>query len=178
MTNSKDIISQLKQVKAEKGLSLGDIIKIMAGKGSTVSKSTLSRLFADGSEEVNFDYEFTIRPIAEALLDIDTIEETDNADTKAMKFFLQYKKEVIEELENRIRDMEASFAKERNELNDKRDAERAQWQKSIDFLKDQVALKDKRMDLLLESVARKDELYQQLLEKILECPNYRRKECE
>ena len=78
MTNSKDIIIKLKEVRAEKGLSYADIIKIMEEKGIyPVSTATLSRIFSENSEETNFNYETTLRPIAEALLDIDTIEDTD-----------------------------------------------------------------------------------------------------
>ena len=73
MTNTKDIIIQLKRVREERGLSYNDILDLMKANGEFLSKSTLSRVFADGSEEVSFRYEETIRPIANALLDIDHI---------------------------------------------------------------------------------------------------------
>ena len=82
MTNTREIILKLKEVREEKGLSYGDILEIMEKQGDFVSKSTLSRLFAEGSEDGSFKYEETIRPIAKALLDIETIEDTDDMDVE------------------------------------------------------------------------------------------------
>ena len=44
MTNTKDIIIKLKEVRIEKGLSYGDILELMENNGDYVSKSTLSKL--------------------------------------------------------------------------------------------------------------------------------------
>ena len=72
MTKTKDVILKLKAVKEEKQLSLDKILSIMEQNGEYVSKTTLSRVFAKGSEEKIFKYENTIRPIANALLDMKT----------------------------------------------------------------------------------------------------------
>lgn len=51
MTKTKDLIIKLKRVKEERGLSLTDIANIMEEKGHyPLAKSTLSRVFSDGSE--------------------------------------------------------------------------------------------------------------------------------
>ena len=68
MTNVKEIIINLKQVREEKKLSYGDILKLMEQNGDYLAKSTLSRVFAEGSEECSFKYEETIRPIASLTL--------------------------------------------------------------------------------------------------------------
>lgn len=170
MTNTKDIIIKLKEVREEKNLSYTDILNLMEKNGDFVSKSTLSRVFAEGSEELSFKYEETIRPIANALLDIETIEETDNMDVQAMKSLLKYKIQRIEELEKQVKNLEVALDKEKIKYHEKLDAEREQYFRRIDFLKDQVALKDKRMDLLLEAVFQKDKQQKELLEKILQCP--------
>lgn len=91
MTNTRDLIIKLKEVREEKGLSFGDILDLMEKNGDFLSKSTISRVFADGSEEQSFRYEETIRPIANALLDIENIEDTDDMDVRAMKSLLKYK---------------------------------------------------------------------------------------
>jgi hypothetical protein len=135
-----------------------------------LSKSTISRVFQDGSEELSFRYEETIRPIAKALLDIETIEETDNLDVQAMKSLLQYKIQRIEELEQQIEQLECSFTKERLKFHEKMEQEREQWSRSIDFLKNQVSLKDKRIDVLLEAVQAKDSKFDQVLDLVLSCP--------
>ena len=74
MTNTRDIIIKLKEVREEKKLSYTDILTLLEANGQYLSKSTLSRVFAEGSEDLSFKYEETIRPIANALLDIETNE--------------------------------------------------------------------------------------------------------
>ena len=78
MTNVREIIIKLKEVREEKGLSYNDILDLLEENGDYLSKSTLSRVFADGSENNTFNYDISIRPIAKALLDIENIEETDD----------------------------------------------------------------------------------------------------
>ena len=169
MTNTKDIIIKLKEVREEKGYSYNDIMEMMEKNGDYLAKSTLSRVFAEGSEEQSFRYEETIRPIAKALLDIENIEDTDNMDVKAMKSLLKYKIERIEELEKQIEQLQTALDKEKIKHHEKLDEERERFNRSIDFLKEQVAYKDKRMDLLLNSVHEKDALHKEMLEKILKC---------
>lgn len=73
MNNSKEIIIKLKEVRLEKGLSLNDIVDLVEQNGDFISRSSVQRVFADGSEDASFKYDDTIRPIANALLDIDRI---------------------------------------------------------------------------------------------------------
>lgn len=176
MNSTKDIIIKLKEVREEKGYSFSDILKLMEDNGDFLSKSTISRIFAEGSEENSFRYEETIRPIAKALLDIEDIEEEDNTDVRAMKSLLKYKIERIEELERQIEQLELSLAEEKVKHHEKLDKEREQHQKSIEFLKNQIDLKDKRMDQLLEAVFTKDIQHKELLDVILSCPA--RKDCK
>lgn len=163
MTNTKDIILKLKEVRKEKELSFNDILALMEKNGDYLSKSTLSRVFADGSEDSSFKYEETIRPIANALLDIETIEDTDNMDVQAMKSLLKYKIRVIEDLEQQIFTLKADLNTEKLKYHDKLDKERENFQKSLNFCRDQIDLKDKRIDQLLETNIK-------LLNQLLVCP--------
>lgn len=156
MTNTKEIIVKLKEVRQEKKLSYADILKLMEKNSDYLSKSTLSRIFAEGSEEVNFDYENTIRPIAKALLDIETIEDDDTMDVQALKTLLRYKIQRIEDLERQVEQLTAALDKEKVKSHEKVEKERERSNKSIEFLKEQIALKDKRMDMLLEHYFVKD----------------------
>ena len=169
MTNTKDIILKLKEVREEKGLSYSDILDLMEKNGDFLSKSTISRVFAEGSEEMSFRYEETIRPIANALLDIETEEETDDLDTKALKTLLKYKIDRIEELESQIEHLEALLDKEKLKYHDKLEEERELYNRRVDFLKEQISLKDKRMDQLLEAVFQKDQQHKEMLTKLLKC---------
>ena len=158
MTNTKDIIIRLKEVRKERGLSYSDILEMMEANGDFVSKSTLSKLFADGSEDhpEKFRYENTLRPIANAILDMENIEETDDMDIQALKAILKYKI-------SRIKELETMLDHEKLKHHEKLDKERAQFQRSLDFLKSQVDLKDKRIDQLLDSNTT-------LLNRLLTCP--------
>ena len=163
MSNTKEIILKLKEVREEKGLSYGDILEIMEKQGDFVSKSTLSRLFAEGSEDCSFKYEETIRPIAKALLDIETIEDTDNMDVQAMKSLLKYKIQLIEDLEKKTEELTNSLAKEKLKYHEKLDKERDNFERRIAFCREQISLKDKRIDQLLDSNT-------MLLNQLLTCP--------
>lgn len=164
LASMKELILRLKEKKEELGLSYGDINARIEENGDfPLQKSTLSRIFAEDSENQRFDYEDTIRPLAKALLDIENIEETDTEDVKTLKILLKIKMERIEELERQIE-------KDKLVFHEKMDAEREKFQKSLDFLKEQVAYKDKRMDLLLDAVKEKDSVHNKLLEHILNCP--------
>ena len=169
MTNTKDVILKLKEVRAEKNLSYDAIIALLEQNGDFVSKTTLSRVFADGSEENSFRYEETIRPIANALLDVENIEDTDDVDTQAMKSLMKYKIKRIEELEQQVAKLESDLDKQKIKSHEKLDAERDRYNRSIEFLKEQVAYKDKRMDMLLEAVFDKDKQHKEMLEKLLKC---------
>jgi len=160
MTDTKKIISLLKQVKDEKKLSLDAILALMEKNGDFVSKSTLSRIFREGSEETGFKYETTIRPIADAILDIDNIEVYDDTDTKAYKSLLQLKKEIISELKSANDQTKIKYAEKLQEKTD-------QFQRSMDFVTHQIELKDQRIDALLsmnnELMMRNNELLKQLM---------------
>lgn len=163
MNSTKDLILKLKAVREEKGLSFNDIMRIMEDNGDYLAKSTLSRVFADGSEENSFRYEETLRPIAKALLDIEDIEEDDNTDIRAMKSLLKYKIQRIEELEQQLKEVKLELAEEKVKRHEKIDALQEEYQRKSDFLSNQISLKDQRIDTLLDS-------NKGLLDHILNCP--------
>lgn len=171
MINAKDVILKLKEVREEKNLSLNDIVELMEKNdpSTALSKSSIQRIFKEGSEENSFDYEKQLKPVASVLLDIDIIEETDSLDTQAMKTLLQYKSQRIIELERQVKTLETDIVKVKLSNHEKMQAEREKHDKSIEFLKSQIALKDERMDKLLDAVFTKDKLYNELLEKTLNC---------
>lgn len=173
MTNTKDVILALKQVKEEKNLSLDKIITLIEETGGYVSKTTLSRVFAKGSEEQSFRYETTLRPIANALLDIETIEEDDNAEGKAYKSILKFKMAVIEENSRKIEDLQSSISEmkqeadaklnnEKMKFHERLEKETAHFQRTLDFAMKQIELKDNRIDQLLE-------MNNQLMNQLLNC---------
>ena len=163
MTNSRDLILKLKEVKERDKLSLGEIEARTEQNGEHVSKTTLSRVFSEGSENQIFKFEGTLKPIANALLDIDTIEEDDDLDTQGLKIMLKLKADEIKKLE-------AALDHEKVKYHEKLDKERDQSRRSIEFLKEQIQFKDKRIDFLLDAVFEKDRQLRDLFDKVMKCP--------
>lgn len=158
MIDTKDVILALKRVKKEKGLSLDKILVLMNEKDSStaVSKTTLARVFKKGSEDEIFRYEATLRPIANALLDIEEIETGDSIDTQAMKSILILKQELITALQEKLNNTESHDV--------------GYYIKAIEHYKAQLALKDKRIDQLLDSNDRLQKTIEKLTEQLLSCP--------
>jgi uncharacterized membrane protein len=138
----------------------------MKENGDYLSKSTLSRVFAEGSEDKTFRYDDTIRPIAKALLDIETIEQDDDIDTQAYKSILKLKKDLLIEYEKQIADLKEEIKevaqREKDKYHDRMEKETALFQKNLSFLNHQVELKDHRIDHLLD-------VNQKLLDQLLMC---------
>ena len=84
-----------------------------------------------------------------------------------MKVLLQYKIQRIEELERQVKALESALDKEKIKNHEKLDNIREEYERKIDFLKEQVSLKDKRMDILLNSAAEKDAVNIKMLQQLL-----------
>ena len=178
MTNTKDVILKLKEVRKEKGLSLDKILVMIEKNGDFISKSTLSRVFKDGSEDNSFRYEETLRPIANALLDINTIEEDDDPDTQAYKSILKLKMELIDENARQIAELKEEKGKEKTKYLEKLAKETEKFQRSLDYIKHQVELKDKRIDQLMDANDRLTETNNRLINQFLDCPLKNNRDCK
>ena len=160
MIETRELILKLKEVQKEKHLSVNDILNMT---GNMISATTIRRvIFTEGSENISFRYEDTIRPLVKALLDVDTIEDSDDMDTKALKSLLKLKIQRIEELENHIKE-------EKIKNLEKMENERKQYEAHIKHLEEQIAIKDKRMDAQAEKFDRKDAQYTELVNRLLNC---------
>lgn len=168
MESTREIIVLLKQVKEEKKLSLDKILAMMENNNQFLSKSTLARIFAEGSEEGNFRYE-TLRPVCETLLDIEHIEDNDDTDIKAYKSILKLKKDIIDELSAELETEKLNYYEKLQEETDK-------FQRSLDFVKHQVELKDQRIDDLLLMNKELTLTNNKLIAQLMECP-LKNKEC-
>ena len=170
MTDPYDIIIKLKEVREERGLSHRQILKLMESNGDHLAISTISNVFADGSEDKkSFDYEHTLRPIAKALLDMETFEDDDPTDVRAMKSLLKYKMQRIEELEARVIELKATIDHEKVKYHEKLEKERERYETELQRHLHQIDLKDERMDKLLNAMLSKDKQIDELLKKLLVC---------
>lgn len=144
-----NIIARLKEVKA----SNPELTIQKISEHTGISPSTVSRIFADGSENRSFQYE-SIKPIAKMLLDLDSLDEGAE-DEKALKAIIQFKETAIVQLKQQIEDEKEKHIK-------KIEKERASSRQTIDFLKDQIRIKDKRIDILFEAVEDRKREYKKL----------------
>lgn len=169
MMDTRDVILSLKQVKKEKKLSLDGILRMVIENDSTtaISKTTIARVFRPGSENEQFMYETTLRPIANALLDIDNFEPDDDSDTKAYKSLLKLKNDIIQELNANV---EVVKNEEKQKYLEMLAEETEKFQRSLTFVKNQVELKDKRIDHLLEENMKLVDANMELLHQFLKCP--------
>lgn len=139
-----EIITKLKKVREDNGLSYQRIAELVEQNGGNVSLSTVKRVFEDGSEAYGFQYENTLKPIADAVLGIYTESAAATPDeADALKAIIDYKSDKITELTAQLERTEESY------------------RRRLDFLKDQIALKDKRID-------RRDDMIERLLDRIME----------
>ena len=138
-----DIVSKLKKVREENGLSYQKIVELVEKNGDYVSLSTVKRVFEDGSEAYGFQFENTLKPIANAVLGIYSDTDIVSAsEVDALKSIVAYKSDRITELEARIERIEDSY------------------RRRLDFLKEQISLKDQRID-------KRDDMIERLLSVIL-----------
>jgi len=196
--SQRQLIIKLNEVKDEKGLTIDKILALIEKNGDFVSRTTVARVFQKGAESKNFRYDDTLRPIAKALLDMETIEDDDDLDVKALKALMKYKGQRIEELERQIAKLEdevaeikktaqaevekqkakteAAIATEKNKIHEKLEKQRAEMQSKIDLLEQQIARKDRRMDQLFGmneflqgEFHAKDKLYTELVQSCIKC---------
>ena len=143
-----------------------------------VSLSTVTRIFAEGSENQSFRYE-SIQPIAKMLLDLDDLDEG-NDDEKALKAIIKFRETAYEDLKKQIGWLKEEYEK-------KLAREREQYEARISFLKHQISLKDDIIQnllnddntaLLLKSFEAKDAQYLELNRKYIELTSRLLDQCE
>ena len=139
-----EIVTNLKRVREENGLSYQKIVEMVENNGEYVSLSTVRRVFEDGSESYGFQFDNTLRPIANAVLGIYSDTDVVSAsEVEALKSIVSYKSDRIVELESQLKRTEDSY------------------RRRLDFLKHQISLKDERID-------KRDAMIERLINVILD----------
>lgn len=153
LSATQEIIVSLKAVQSKQNLSISQIKKMVDATGTYLSPTTLRRVFAEGSEENDsFSYENTLRPIAQALLSnhsLYTEDEVILAKYEMYEAICRHKDDIIEGLRKQL-----------EEVRSEHDDRCKECEGRMDFLMNQIELKDRRME-------RKDEIINRLLEKVL-----------
>lgn len=144
LTRSQELIRQLKEIKTKNEITYPRIMERMEKNGKFVSLTTLRRVFADGSElnANNFNYENTLLPIAEALLNVEDLPTHPDSpyakEIDGLKAVIHVQNEEIARLHEMKEHLESR----------------------ITFLLEQIEKKDRRMD-------EKDETIRRLMDKLL-----------
>ena len=136
-TKISNLIIRLKKTKNESP----DFTLQKISDQTGVSMSTVTRIFADGSENQSFRYE-SLKPIALLLLGSDGLDEEINSD----------------EVQMQISELKDKYEK-------KLEKERDQHRRNVDFLKHQIELKDDRIDRLLNALEERNKYYHELIRK-------------
>lgn len=150
----KEVITQLKSVRQEKGMSYQDIIDQCAANGDYLSMSSVRRVFSPNSEDMGFRYETTIQPIARVVLGLDETEEESKAEghdlteieteNYALKTMIALKNKMLEAKEQEI---ERLMSSTQNQV----DAIKSQLEtreKNIEYLKSQVTEQRRAVTIL------------------------------
>ena len=143
-TSAQELIVKLKEVKKRNEITYPRIMERMQKNGDFISLTTLRRVFADGSEmnANNFNYENTLLPIAEALLDAEEVPTPVDSpyakEIDALKAVIHVQNEEIVKLHELKEHLESR----------------------VTFLLEQIEKKDRRMD-------EKDDLIRRLMDKCL-----------
>ena len=136
----KELIEDFKRLRIEKGYTYQDISDKTYENGEGVSLSTIKLIFSDRDPH-DHDYNKILKPIANVLLPFNE----DDLEAQTVQTMLDYKNEIIRQLQERI---------ERKELKYK---EREQFlMEQLSFYKEQIKFKDSQIKRLNESIDRKD----------------------
>lgn len=148
----KEIILQLKQIRYERELSVQDVHDMVVEAGFATSFSSVRRVFADGSENHNFRYQDTIKPIAQVLIGVtEEAEPLNAAEADALKNIALLKDAMITDLQKENESLSARVAELERDTN--------LYRERIDWLVDQSRKKD-------EQIARKDDYIDRLAKKL------------
>ena len=176
MTDTRKLILALKQVRDDRGLNIDQITEIVSANDpkNCPSRSSIARVFAEGSEDdaSHFRFDITLKPICNALLDVDVDEKNDTPEDIAFKSLLRYKKDLLDDYERQNRELKEENRtlkeKERKRYNERMEAHTKQFEKTLDFVNRQIELKDKRIDMLMLDTEELRKTNNQLIQQLLE----------
>ena len=152
MLNAKKLkfIEELKQLREEKGITYQQIVDETEKNGEPVSLSTVKHVFND-KYDYDHDWKAILAPIANVLM---PSSEDDNIEIKTLQTRLELNKEIIKQLNDRLKAKEEKY-KDRELF----------YKDQIEFYKDQIAFKDDQIKRYQENIDRKDAMIRSLLIK-------------
>ncbi len=167
LQNTKDLVIALKHTKEAKNLTIAQLLNIMDERNQSISRTTLNRIFADGSEDNDsFSYTATLKPLAELLLEEDD-EQGDDLCSQLMadlRADIRVKNEIIKKMESEVialKDQIEILQKQLDIENRRMDESNALARRLIDRLD----TKDEIIGQFLIDMKQKDELIDSLRDR-------------
>ena len=149
LVDNRELIIELKRARKEKEITLPRLEDMLVAQKKNVAMTTLKRVFRDGSEDNDsFNYASTLKPLAELLLD------DDNDGTSPFEIEIVRLKSEIRVKEEEI----TTLNKQIDSLLKQIEQAREECAKQMEFLHNQIKLKDTRMDT-------KDVLIQRVMDR-------------
>lgn len=144
----KEIILQLKQIKYDRELSTRDIYEMVKGAGFSTSESSIRRVFAPGSEDQNFRYQDTLRPVAQVLLGIyEDAAPMNPTEADALKQIALLKESMIQDLQKENEQLASRVAQLEHDLS-RTVEENKRYEEQVARLRAQIDRKDDYIDRL------------------------------
>lgn len=123
----RDLIIRLKAVRESQGLTLQNITDTLEENGEHLSRKTITKVFTDGSEDMEFQPD-TIRSIADVILKVYEESPDDDPEIKGLKSEIKLQRRQLELLEHELEET------------------RAMATRRVDFLRDRVEKQDIRIE--------------------------------
>lgn len=110
-TTSQALIRQVKIIKKQKKISYNDIMDAIPTENGVpvLSLSTVKRVFAKGSENGNFNYETTLRPIAMAINHLGGVAYDPAKEIETLKEHIDRKDDEIFALKSHVQQLTAQI---------------------------------------------------------------------
>ena len=135
----KDVVSRLRKVKVDHGLTINSIMEKLEKNGAYLSESTVKRIFSDNVDAQSFKYS-TLASVADVLLDLYK-DDSGTDDMEALKAIIKEKNRTIAVLIGRDEERKAEYDKRVSHL-----------QKQIERLDEHLMFREKIIDKLLDKV--------------------------
>lgn len=154
-------IKTIKSIKEQHGLSVNQVLDIVAENGGYVSDTTAKKVFREGSENQVFQFQ-TISALYEALTS-EFGEDFANEDIATLKHIISERNRQIDSLLVQIEELHEDFNRRRTFY----DERKAQFERTISFMQSQVENLTEQLKSRDASISRKDEILEKLLDATL-----------
>lgn len=171
MIDTQNVIDSLQKIYKKRKLTQQKAYQIVYDFDplNCPSETTIARVFRKGAKAENFRWEASLRPIANAILNLEEIDPDDSPEEQALKSMLKLKKDQLG-IVNEERE------EEKDKYHKRIEEETAKFQDKLDFAMQQIKLKDDRIDLLMRQNERLSIMNNRMLEQFMDCPL--RKDCQ